>query len=80
MRLKFEDLPEFPLPPSPLPLFWLYSRRIDRPSMSVLLRFSRASLASSVLSNSTKAKLKKEANVRNGKKNKKLENRVSNDF
>lgn len=56
---KFELVPEFPLPPSPRLLFWLYSSRIDRPSMSVLLRFSNASLASSVLSNSTKAKLKR---------------------
>lgn len=52
-------LPEFPLPPAlSRPLCWLYSSRIERPSMSELLRFSSASFASSVVSNSTKAKLK----------------------
>lgn len=57
--LNFDLLPELPLPPSLPRLFcWLYSSRIERPSMSVLLRFSSASFASSVLSNSTKAKLK----------------------
>lgn len=54
-----QRLPEPPLPPSPLPLFWLNSSRMERPSMSVLLRLSRASVASFTVSNSTKANLRR---------------------